>query len=401
MDGDAFFVGVEMAKDPSLKGLPVVTGQERGIVTSLSYEAKALGVTRGMTIYSVKKQFPEVIVMQGDYISYMRYSRAMFDIVRRYADDVEEYSIDECFADITGLDKPLKMSYETIAKTIQEEIEKELALSVTLGLAPTKVLAKVASKWKKPHGLTSITKATAHIFLQEFPIEKVWGIGKRTANFLMRNAIKTAHDFVSRDRRWIHKELSSNYETLWFELRGESYLHLNARSKDVYRSIGRSKTFHPVTSDVEFLMTQIAKHGEDVCRKVRKHHYKATKVSLFLRKKDLTYAKEDITLPTPIASPETLITILEQAFFRIYVSKELYRSTGVTLHHLVDDDVHQDTLFDIPSKEDKFTHINKSLDLLSQKIGKHVVYVGRSHKAQHPNDYLLDKEGEDRDLLFV
>ena len=162
MDGDAFFVTCEVAKNPELKGKPVVTGQERGIVSAFSYEAKALGITRAMSIYSVRKNFPEVIVLSGDYKLYAMYSKKMFDIVRRYADDVEEYSIDECFADLTGLDKPLKMTYLEIAHRIKKEVNEELGLSVTVGLAPNKVLAKVASKWVKPNGLTVITKETAN-----------------------------------------------------------------------------------------------------------------------------------------------------------------------------------------------------------------------------------------------
>jgi DNA polymerase-4/DNA polymerase V len=167
MDGDAFFVSVEVAKDPSLRGKPVVTGAERGIVSALSYEAKALGVTRGMPIFRVKKLFPTVIVLPGDYQSYAKYSSMMFDIVRRYADDVEEYSIDECFAELTGLDKPLKMTYREIAERIKQEVNVELDLSVTVGVAPTKVLAKVASKWVKPNGLTIITVHDIDIFLSK------------------------------------------------------------------------------------------------------------------------------------------------------------------------------------------------------------------------------------------
>mgnify|MGYP003394991946 FL=1 len=106
MDGDAFFVACEVAKNPKLRGLPVVTGEERGIVSALSYEAKALGVVRGMPIFTLKKKFPKVLVLPGDYAFYAKLSQSMFDIVRRYADEVEEYSIDECFADLTGLDKP-------------------------------------------------------------------------------------------------------------------------------------------------------------------------------------------------------------------------------------------------------------------------------------------------------
>ena len=178
MDGDAFFVGVEVAKNPKLKGLPVVTGSERGIASAFSYEAKALGITRAMPIFRIKKEFPEVIVLPGDYKSYAKYSSMMFDIVRRYADDVEEYSIDECFADLTGIDKPLKMSYLQIAERIKKEVNEELGLSVTIGMAPTKVLAKVASKWVKPNGLTVITKETSSQFLVGTAIDKIWGIGQ-------------------------------------------------------------------------------------------------------------------------------------------------------------------------------------------------------------------------------
>ena len=130
MDGDAFFVGVEVAKNPKLKGLPVVTGEERGIVSALSYEAKALGIVRGMPIFKVKKDFPKVIILPGDYSAYVRYSGMMFDIVRRYADDIEEYSIDECFADLTGLEPLLKMTYKQIAEQIKSEIYNEIGLSV-------------------------------------------------------------------------------------------------------------------------------------------------------------------------------------------------------------------------------------------------------------------------------
>src|SRR3990167_7244649 len=142
MDGDAFFVACEVAKEHKLKGLPVVTGEERGIVSALSYEAKALGIVRGLPIFRVKRDFPNVIVLPGDYASYARYSTMMFDIVRRYVDDVEEYSIDECFADLTGLEPPLKMTYRQIAERIKREVNGGLGLSVTIGVAPTKVLAK-------------------------------------------------------------------------------------------------------------------------------------------------------------------------------------------------------------------------------------------------------------------
>src|SRR3989344_3486200 len=119
IDGDAFFVGVETAKNPSLRGKLVVTGRERGIVSALSYEAKDLGIIRGLPIFEVRRKYPEVIVLPSDYDSYTEYSQKMFDIVRRYTEEVEEYSIDECFADLTGWRRPLKMTYEEILRKIK------------------------------------------------------------------------------------------------------------------------------------------------------------------------------------------------------------------------------------------------------------------------------------------
>src|SRR3989344_4085370 len=184
IDGDAFFVGVECAKNPKLKGLPVVTREERGIVSALSYEAKALGVVRGMPIFRIKKEFPNVVVLPGDYKSYVEYSSKMFEIVNRHAYGVEEYSIDECFADVTGLDRTLKKTYREIAEKIKKEIGDELGLSVSIGLAPTKVLAKVASNWVKPNGLTIIDCDTAPDFLAKKSVEKIWGIGPKTSELL-------------------------------------------------------------------------------------------------------------------------------------------------------------------------------------------------------------------------
>ena len=119
IDGDAFFASCEQAKNPRLKGKPVITGKERGIVASMSYEAKARGVTRGMRLYEVRKVCPDVILLPLDYETYSVLSKRFFAIVRRYALEVEEYFIDECFADLTGLRRILRWSYPKIAARLK------------------------------------------------------------------------------------------------------------------------------------------------------------------------------------------------------------------------------------------------------------------------------------------
>src|SRR5687768_2000530 len=121
IDGDAFFASCEQSRDPKLKGKPVICGRERGIVASMSYEAKARGVTRAMRLADVQRICPDAIMLPSDYETYSLLSKRFFAIVRRYTPDVEEYSIDECFADLTGLRRPLKMKYITMAQRIKQD----------------------------------------------------------------------------------------------------------------------------------------------------------------------------------------------------------------------------------------------------------------------------------------
>src|ERR687887_824534 len=192
IDGDAFFASCEQARNPALQGKPVITGRERGIVASMSYEAKAGGVTRGMRLFEVKRLCPEAVILPSDYETYSLLSTRFFAIVRRYTPDVEEYSIDECFADLTGLRRPLRMSYLKIAERIKKELDAELGFTFSMGLAPNKVVAKIASKWQKPSGLTAIPAKELHRYLDKLPVQNVWGIGPQTTALLTKHGVTTA-----------------------------------------------------------------------------------------------------------------------------------------------------------------------------------------------------------------
>src|ERR687885_763296 len=137
IDGDAFFASCEQSRRPQLQGKPVVTGKERGIAASMSYEAKACGVKRGMRLFEVKRLCPDAIILPSDYETYSLYSKRLFAIIRRFTPDVEEYSIDEAFADLTGLRRPLRMSYEEMAQKIKHDLDAELGYTFSVGLAPT------------------------------------------------------------------------------------------------------------------------------------------------------------------------------------------------------------------------------------------------------------------------
>jgi DNA polymerase-4/DNA polymerase V len=403
IDGDAFFVGVEIAKNPKLRGLPVVTGEERGIVSALSYEAKALGITRGMPIFKVKREFPNVIILSGDYKAYVKYSTKMFDIVRRYVDDVEEYSIDECFGELTGLDKPLGMTYRQIAERIKKEVNEELDLSVSIGLAPTKVLAKVASNWVKPNGLTVIDRESAPDFLEKVPVKKIWGIGPRTAEQLNKKDIITAKDFYDKDIAWIKLILSKPYETIWKELHGISVMEINSESKTVYSSLQKTRSFHPSTNDKNFLWSQISKHIEEACRKARHFNLVPKKLSIFLKTKDFEFITALILLPSPSNSPEILLPLVHKEFEGIHKRGVLYRTTGVTLLDLTANFVPQNDLFESNAKALKFDTIHKQIDSLEEKFGKIVIYLGSTKNAldYRSQDGGTESEDLDKNLLFL
>src|SRR5215468_2815392 len=136
IDGDAFFASCEQARRPKLQGQPVVTGKERGIAASMSYEAKARGVTRGMRIAEIRKICPDAVLLPSDYETYSLLSKRFYAIVRRFTSDVEEYSIDELFADITGYRRAYRASYEQIAARIKQDLDRELGFTFSVGLAP-------------------------------------------------------------------------------------------------------------------------------------------------------------------------------------------------------------------------------------------------------------------------
>ncbi len=401
MDGDAFFVAVEIAKNPKLKGLPVVTGEEKGIVSALSYEAKAMGVVRGMPIFKLKKEFPKVLILPGDYDSYARYSKMMFDIVRRYADDVEEYSIDECFADLTGLEPPLKMSYKEIAERIKREVNEELKLSVSIGLAPTKVLAKVASKWKKPNGFTVIDENSINSFLSKTSIGKVWGIGRETSWLLERKGIKNAFDYISKDISWIRENLAKPHEVIWHELKGVSIMEVDPNPKIIYSSIQKTRSFHPFTNDSIFLLSQLSKHMEDACAKARYYKLVPKDISFFIKTRDFRYFSKSIPLSVRTNTPENLISLINTHFSEIYDGSVMYRTTGVTLSGLTPIISSQIDLFGGVDRAHKFELIHEQIDKLEDKYGKRVAYLASTHNALMQKEKGTDMDDLERNLLFL
>jgi DNA polymerase-4/DNA polymerase V len=371
MDADAFFASCEQAIHPELRGKPVITGRERGIVAAASYEAKARGVKRGMGYVDVKKVCPEAIIVPSDYETYSLFSVRMFEILRRFSPDVEEYSIDEAFADLTGLRRSFHCSYGTIAEKIQETVEKELGITVSIGVSLSKVLAKVGSKHNKPDGLTVISGRDIHLYLEKLPVEKIWGIGPNTAAFLNKLGIRTALEFARTDEEIIKKHLSKPYWEIWCELNGMSIYPVATESKSTYQSISKTKTFTPASTDETFVFGQLSKNLENACIKARRHNLAATRLIIFLRKKDFRDIGVELKLNRPTAYPSELFEALKEGFAQVYQAGIPYRLTGVVLAGLMPENRVQFTLFDDTARIEKMAKIYHIVDELSVRYGKH------------------------------
>jgi DNA polymerase-4 len=394
LDADAFFASCEQAIHPELKGKPVITGKERGIVAAASYEAKARGVKRGMRLFEVKKVCPDAIILPSDYETYSLFSIRMFDILRRFSPDVEEYSIDEAFVDLTGLRRSFHGSYESIAEKMRNTIETELGITVSAGVSLSKVLAKIGSKHKKPNGLTMIPGREIHLFLDKLPVEKVWGIGANTSAFLKKHGILTALQFAKREEGWIRRYLSKPYREIWHELNGRSVYPVVTETKNSYQSINKAKTFTPASRDETFVFAQLSKNLENACIKARKYRLAATRLIVFLRQQDFTSSGVEITLSKPSAYPIELFELLRNGFQQIFDAKALYRQTGVVLSGMVAESSIQYTLFEDTAKIEKMSKIYASMDRISEKYGKHTI----QHGASLPAKLQAQHEGERGDV---
>ena len=391
IDGDAFFASCEQSRDPALRGRPVITGKERGIAASMSYEAKARGVTRGMGLYEIRKICPDVVILPSDYETYSLLSKRFYDIVRRYTSDVEEYGIDECFADITGLRRPLRMSYTQIAEKLKKEIDRELGFTFSVGLAPNKVIAKLGSKWKKPSGLTVIPGRRIHLFLASLPVEKIWGVGPQTSAYLNKCGIRTALDFAVKTEDWIRQHLTKPHYEIWQELNGKFILELNLEPKTSYASIQKVKTFTPSSSDRAFVFSQLSKNIENACLKARRYRLCAKSAIIFLKTQDFRSEGLEITFSRPTTFPNEVIAAVEPLFTELFDSKKQYRTTGIVLLKLETEQTDQLDLFGAHLKIEKLSRLFSGVDTLRQKYGKHTLYLGSSFAANNFSQHLGER----------
>lgn len=379
IDMDAFFASVEQQVNPRLRGKPiaVIGSGARTVVTTRSYEARKYGVKTGMNIYEARQLCPHLILVVGDNERYTHTCIELEKVYRRFTPDVEVYSIDEAFLDITTTHH-LFGGPVAIGAEIKKCIREVFGISCTVGIAPTFLLAKLASDLSKPDGLRWIRAMDAPSVLEDIPVKELWGIGSRTAENLASLGIRTCGELGRAPVSLLRNRFGIIGETLKDMGRGLCNRSLVTREEDP-KSIGHSITLPRDIMDRKEIESTLLKLCEMVGRRARKYGFMGRTVSLTLRYPDFETFTRQNTLSCPTNDTRSIydrsLEILNGVRLRDSV-----RLLGVCLSHLVQDRDQMYLLADV----EKQRSLLRAMDAINDKYGEFKIMHASYLKQAEP-----------------
>jgi len=366
LDMDAFFASVEQRDNPHLLNKPIaITGSgERTVLVSPSYDARSFGVKTGMTKYQARKLCPEIVFVSGNTV---KYTKACKDIIKRlytFTPDIEIFSIDEFFLDITD-SMHLFGSKKTVAKKAQSIIKTELGLDCSIGIAHNKLLAKFASERAKPAGIFTIEKNDVHKILDPSPVDELCGIGKSTTHALNAMGIETIAQLRKADASMLKRTFGVNglYIQLMAKGIGDDKVIPMGEEQDA-KSLGHSMTFSSDTSDPKLFRRYLLEIADLVGRRLRREGLSTKTIRLTVRYKSFkTFTKQK----TFLTSTDDTKTIYDQssAILRSIKLKEPIRLLGITASKLTPYS-ESDSLF---TQEKRKYKLNRVLDDVNERFG--------------------------------
>ncbi len=390
VDADGFFAAVEQALNPALRGRPVVTGAERGIIAAASYEAKALGIKRGLQLHEAQRLCPELVILPSDYEAYSLVSRRLYAVVRRFTPLVEEYSIDEAFADLTGCGDILACPLESVAEQLRNAVSAELGFTVSVGISLTKTLSKLCSKFRKPNGQTVLRREHVPVMLKRTPVAKVWGIGPASAAKLQALGVVTAFDFTRMDEAAVLRLLHKPGHETWRELQGRRVFPLELSAKRSYDSMMKGHTFSPPNADPTFIFSEALRNMGAAMAKLRRHAHLAKEIGLSLRLKDYTGQTAGARLPCPTSHDCEAAPVLRALFDALFTPGRTYRSTLVWFGGLVAERNRQPDLFEETPQRHDYGKLDAAVDRINRRYGQNAVapaaLLDRRLKPAHSRD---------------
>jgi len=362
-DLDSFFVSVEILKNPSLKGKPVIVGghNERGIVTTCTYEARKFGVHSAMPMKTAMRLCPHAIVISGTYSEYSRFSKWVTDIIASKAPLFEKASVDEFYIDLQGMEiffNPLKWTID-----LRKLIIDETGLPISFGIGKNKMVAKMATNEAKPNGFLQVPLGKEKEFLAPMEVNKIPGIGEQSNKILEYHKIKFIRDIHNSIPQNLEKLLGKWGNDLWNKAQGTHTSTLSEYHEA--KSISKENTFNENVDEVEFLMTEIVRMTEKVCFELRKEGKLSGCVTIKLRYPDFETTSRQASIPYTSADDE-IIPIAKALFHKLYKKGKPVRLLGVRLSNFSNRAI-QTNLF---NNAERKTALYKSLDEVKNRFGK-------------------------------
>lgn len=373
LDLDAFFASVEQKLDPSLKGKPILVGRvdphgksvPRGVIATASYEARKFGCRSGMPLFQALKLCPNCIVVGGHYEEYIKASDAVFSICARYAPRVEQISLDEAFLDFSRTEL-IYPNLINIANKIKEEVKKEVGITASIGIAATKVVAKVSSDFKKPDGVTYVPKGFEKSFLAPLPIRDLPGIGRKMEEYFHKLGVKTLGELADvpfeKIKAW--GQFSIN---LWESANGRDNIWFVPRVE--VKSVSHSETFARNSNDLKFILAMLQKLTEKVGERMRKGVYSGRCVYITIRYSDFRSVSRQRVLPYSTSSTKEIYEMGEELLKELWDGHTPLRLVGISISQF--GETIQPSLFD--ATRDKRLELEKRVDILKERFGKDAV----------------------------
>lgn len=336
IDIDAFFAAVEVLLNPSLKGKPVIVGglpHERGVASTASYEARKYGVHSGMPLRKAFELCPHGVFIRGNYQIYRTFSEKFFCLLSTYTPDVEEASLDEAYLDLTRC-RPLYSSFSSAVREMKERVNRELGLSVSVGMAPNKILAKLATSRAKPGGLFEVEEGREREFLGDLGIERLPGVGPKAQVMLRLLNIHKVADLWRLSRGTLHSLFGLNGDELYLQSRGIDNRPLATSS--LPKSVSRETTFLEDIWDRCLLLAHLAYLCDRLALPLRKEGLFAHIIEVKTRYSDFQTEARRRLLLTPLQEPGEMFKVASGLFLELFSSSRLaLRLVGVKASDLV------------------------------------------------------------------
>lgn len=380
VDCDSFFVSCEQKVNPELKGKAVCVLSGHGeCVISRSREAKKLGIPMGIPTFKMTKEMKEEsVLITASHGLYGEISNEVMTVLKSFSPKVEEYSIDEAFVELTGLQRLYRRNYFEIARMIRQEILDKVDIPVSIGVSTSKSLAKLASDKAKniEGGIFVVGASKIETLLKNTSIDEIWGIGRNLSRLFRQNGILTAFELVQKSDAWLDKQIGIRGLEMKHELLGETVSRVDDTFKPP-KSIQNTSAFGIFTSDLNFIKNQLNYHIHSACKRLRKLNLKCSGIGVMLRTKvEFKVYYEKITIPHSTCYEWEISDIAFKLLEKIYNPKIIYRSSGIILDDFMSSDGEQMFLFADNESIQKSERLAKSIDKLESKFGKNIIQTG-------------------------